>query len=229
MSQITSRFLPEVKRLAQAANATFARARTLSDSMDGAELAGVSAWVTQLGELLRRLYGEKSEQVKAYQRAIATPHFYDLHSNWNQHLAILIGLTSAAVHDLENGLLDDIKSLVQADVFSDFLEMGEHLLEEGYKDAASVIIGSVLEDTLRKLAESNSVALVTVAGKPLTMEPLNIELAGAQVYSKLVQKQITTWAHVRNKAAHGHYAEYNKEQVQMMLQFVQSFCAEHLR
>jgi hypothetical protein len=42
----------------------------------------------------------------------------------------------------------------------------------------------------------------------------------------LVQKQITTWAHVRNKAAHGEYDEYTKDQVQMMLIFVQGFVAE---
>ncbi len=50
-------------------------------------------------------------------------------------------------YDLENGLLDDIQKLLQADIFANFLEMSEHLLKEGYKDPAAVIIGSVLEDT----------------------------------------------------------------------------------
>ena len=60
------------------------------------------------------------------------------------------------------------------------------------------------------------------------MEPLNIELAKAEVYDKLTQKQITSWGELRNKAAHGHYSEYEKEQVQMMLLFVQQFCGRHL-
>jgi len=57
---------------------------------------------------------------------------------------------------------------------------------------------------------------------------LNAHLAKAEVYSKLVQKQVTTWAHIRNKAAHGEYGEYNAEQVRTMLLFVQGFAGEYI-
>ena len=106
--------------------------------------------------------------------------------------------------------------------------MGEYLLNGGYKDAAAVIVGSVLEDGLRKLAEKNTISISNDQGKALTIEPLNNELAKKEVYSKLIQKQITSWAHIRNKAAHGEYGEYNKDQVQMMLLFVQSFTSDYL-
>jgi hypothetical protein len=58
---------------------------------------------------------------------------------------------------------------------------------------------------------------------------MNAALAKAEVYSKLLQKQITTWAHVRNKAAHGEYGEYGKDQVEMTLLFVQNFAEQYLR
>ena len=45
----------------------------------------------------------------------------------------------------------------------------------------------------------------------------------------LVQKQITTWANLRNDAAHGHFAKYDQDQVKQMLLFVQKFCADYLR
>jgi len=109
-------------------------------------------------------------------------------------------------------------------MFSDFLEMSEHLLGEGYKDAAAVIIGGVLEDSLRKLAVSNDIDPIDKNGKPLTMDPLNIELAKKEIYNKLIQKQITSCGDLRNKAAHGKYSEYDKDQVQMMLVQVQYFC-----
>jgi uncharacterized protein (DUF2164 family) len=156
-------------------------------------------------------------------------NFYSLHSNWNSHIAVLLGLAKAVIHDLEQGLLQDVRSLIQAEVFSDFLEMGEYLLSEGYKDAAAVILGAVLEDTLRKLAIRHSIPIASPSGKNLTIDPLNTALAGVQVYSKLIQKQITTWAHLRNNAAHGKYSEYKKEQVEMMLIFVQSFCSDYLK
>ena len=106
--------------------------------------------------------------------------------------------------------------------------MGEYLLNEGYKDASAVIVGAVLEDGLRKLCDKNGISTVNSSGRNLTIDPLNSELAKAEVYNKLTQKKITTWAHVRNKAAHGQYDEYNREQVEMMLLFVQGFSSDYL-
>jgi hypothetical protein len=61
-----------------------------------------------------------------------------------------------------------------------------------------------------------------------TIEPLNVELAQIGIYDTLIQKQITSWADLRNKAAHGHFSEYDNKQVEMMLLFVQKFCSDYL-
>lgn len=228
MSKLDARIENEVKSLVQEGAIHLRKAQSLSDSMEGEELAEITAWVTRLGQIVRRLYGEKSQQFESYSSALATNNFYYLHSNWNAHLSQMVGVARSIMHDLEAGLLVDFKTLVQADIFSDFLEMGEYLLQGGYKDAAAVIIGSVLEDGLRKIAERNGVPTVNDSGRSLTIDPLNSELGRREIYSKLHQKQITSWAHIRNKAAHGEFGEYNQEQVQMMLLFVQNFAAEHL-
>ncbi len=107
--------------------------------------------------------------------------------------------------------------------------MAEHLLSGGYKDAAAVMIGAVLEDSLRKLADKNRISTVNANGRPLTIDPLNVNLARANVYGPLVQKQVTTWADLRNSAAHGHYIKYDEGQVKQMLLFVQKFCSDHLQ
>jgi hypothetical protein len=203
---------------------------THSDSgMKGEQLAQISMWVTRLGQLVRRLYGEQSQHSVSYKSAHESPNFYNLHSNHYHHFTQMLGIAQAVKHDIANGLLVDLKSLAQGEVFADFLDMGEHLLNGGYKDAAAVIIGTVLEDGLRRLSVRLGLPTASDEGKSITIDPLNNQLAKHNAYSKLVQKQITTWAHVRNKAAHGEYAEYTKEQVQMMLVFVQSFTAEYLQ
>ena len=200
-----------------------------SRAIGGDELAEVAMWVTRLGHLIQKLYGESSPQFVAYNKAISTQSFYNLHSNYYDHFTQVFGVAKAIQHDIQQGLLVDLKTLIRGEVFSDFLEMGEHLLAEGYKDAAAVIIGSVLEDGLRRLCDSAGLPLEKDSGQPLAMEAMNTQLTKAQAYSKLVQKQITSWAHIRNKAAHGEYSEYTQEQVQMMLLFVQSFSSEYLR
>ena len=219
----------EVQRLVEQGGKLLQKIRGLGNEIEGDDLVEATSWVTHVGQLIRRVYGQESQQFVAYSSALKTNNFYLLHSNWYGHFAQVLGVVKTLAHDIEHGLLVDIRTLVQADIFSDFLEMGEYLLNEGYKDAAAVIIGAVLEDGLRKLSKKHGIATANASGRPLTIDPLNSALAGADVYSKLVQKQITTWAHIRNKASHGEYSEYTKDQVQMMLMFVQGFFADHLK
>lgn len=228
MNKIDKKIDTEVQSLLDAGKRILNVAVHSGSSIKGEDLSEVTSWVVRLGQLIRRLYGENSQHFESYASALATSHFYSLHSNHNAHFSQMLGLATTIKHDLDNGLLVNFKTLIQADIFADFLEMGEYLLNGGYKDAAAVIIGSVLEDSLRKLAERYKIAITNEQGKTLTIEPLNNELAKNEVYSKLIQKQITSWAHIRNKAAHAEFTEYNKEQVQMMLLFVQNFTSEYL-
>src|SRR5215213_11165047 len=61
------------------------------------------------------------------------------------------GILRAAHEELAGGWIHSTRGIVSAEVFSDFMEMGDHLLTEGYKDPAAVMIGSVLEEHLRQL------------------------------------------------------------------------------
>ncbi len=196
--------------------------------IEGQELAELSAWVTRLGQLIRKLYGTKSQQFENYTMALKTGNFYIVHKAFNAHIIQLQGIAISIKHDYERGLLSDFKTLAQADVFADFLEMSEYLLKEGYKDAAAVIIGTVLEDILRKLCDKSEILTRNDKGKSLTIEPLNTALVKNDVYSRLVQKQVTTWADLRNSAAHGKFNQYDKKQVEMMLLFVQDFAENYL-
>lgn len=132
----------------------------------------------------------------------------------------------AAKQEIDGGWIFTIKGIISAEIFSDFLEMAEHLLTEGYKDPAAVMIGSVLEEHLRQLCLKNSITIERIKdGKPIPKKAdlINSELASASVYNKLDQKSITSWLDLRNKAAHGKYSEYTKEQVEFMYQGVSNF------
>jgi hypothetical protein len=96
-------------------------------------------------------------------------------------------------------------------------------LQQGYKDPAAVVVGTVLEEQLRKLSQKAGISLEQVNGAPKKADGLNSELAAVQTYSKLDQKNVTAWLDLRNKAAHGKYSEYSLDQVVLMLQGVQNF------
>ncbi len=59
-------------------------------------------------------------------------------------------------------------------------------------------------------------------------ETMNIELCKAGIYNGLIQKSITAWLDLRNKAAHGKHREYDLSQVQNLLQSVRDFASKYL-
>lgn len=108
----------------------------------------------------------------------------------------------------------------------DFLERAQQLLDEGDKDPAAVMAGIALEKHLRQLCQKHDIPTETTKqGRPYSKkaDTLNAELVKKKVYNQLDQKQVTTWLDLRNKAAHGKYQEYTKEQVSLMLQGLPDF------
>jgi len=135
----------------------------------------------------------------------------------------LTGILRALRADVEAGYTQTLEELVHADLFSDFLEMAEELQRGGYKDAAAVIVGSTLEEHLRKLASKNGVAIEKADGAPKKADSMNTELLAAGAYNKLEQKSVTAWLDLRNSAAHGKYDDYNHRQVAALIQGVRDF------
>ena len=124
-------------------------------------------------------------------------------------LEMIIGIIEALREDYAAGTLVPVTQLIRAEIFDDFLEMSEHLLNQGYKDPAAVITGSVLEDHLRTLCVVHGIP-VTVGDHPKKADQMNSELTAASAYNKLDQKSITAWLGLRNSAAHGLFQEYEQ-------------------
>ncbi len=135
----------------------------------------------------------------------------------------LRGILSALRGDFEAGRLQSFQELIHADLFSDFLEMAEYFMQEGYKDPAAVIAGGVLEEHLRKLCGKHG---VTISSKP-KLETMNSDLAKTGAYNKNDQKQVTAWAGLRNDAAHGNYKNYGDGEVKLMVAGIREFISRN--
>ncbi len=145
-------------------------------------------------------------------------------------LQALIGIAEALRDDLKAGHLRTIEELIHGGVFTDFLEMAEHLLSEGYKDPAAVIAGSALESHVRLLCKKHRVSTETAAkGKkrPKKVDQMNSDLAKKGVYPKLDWKNVIAWYGLRSDAAHGDYDKYNATQVELMLGGIRDFIVRH--
>jgi hypothetical protein len=173
-------------------------------------------WGTSCLNLLGRVFGKESDHYVRF--ASLFPEF----DNYSPVVKAL-GILKAAKDDYENGYLFEARTLIQAEVFDDFLEQAEYLFNSGYHEPAAVVAGAVQEDGLRQLCIKNK---ITLPAKP-KLDTMNADLAKAGVFSVLAQKQITTSADIRNKAAHGQWAEFTKDDVKQMLAHVRSFMESH--
>lgn len=175
---------------------------------------------TRLASTIKRFAPSNSMYVESLDKVLETKgHSYIYQKP-------LVGILTALRSEYELGYFARVEELIHAETFSDFLDMAQHLLSNGYKDAAAVIAGSTLEQHLRELCNRNGLQ-VTSNGKPKKADTMNSELAGSSVYSKLDQKNVTSWLGLRNNAAHGNYASYTTDQVQLLIDATRNFFARH--
>jgi hypothetical protein len=180
-----------------------------SQAMQTRMLAAITRWAPQ-----GSVYSEEAERILARR------------DHASKNVLSLSGVLQGLKADIEAGYMQTVEELVHADVFADFIAMAEELVGKNYKDAAAVITGSVLEEHLRKLAGKHGIA-TQVGGKPVKADTLNAELVKASAYNKLTQKSVTAWLDLRNNAAHGHYDEYDRAQVEAMIRDVRSVMERH--
>jgi hypothetical protein len=181
------------------------------------------ALVTRAIAAIRRISGTDSTYAQEIERLLSL--MPEIHA----HTSSIMGVAQALLDDIQAGHIQSLVEIVRGDLFSDFLEMAEHLCDSKYKDAAAVIAGATLENHIRALCRKSGLSIQATkpdgSKVPKKTDTLNSELAGAKVYSKLDQKSVTAWLDLRNSAAHGHYAEYQDEQVVMLIAFVRNFVA----
>lgn len=173
-------------------------------------------WKNSSENLLIQVTGNESNYTK---------NFIEKTKNaWISAVDSGIGILQALKSDIEAGFVKDIKELIVAEVFTDFLDMAEHLLNNGYKDPAAFLVGATLEDGLRKIATIHGIA-VRISDD---IGGLNMKLADKEVYNRLMQKQVQAWKAIRDHADHGKFDQYKKEDVEDMLKGVQRFLGENL-
>ena len=214
------RLKARIERLLAKGSAVLATARPNPPNVIGfptsVDTGAFAEWRTQSLSLLTNLLGAEHVYVASFEKEVKGSNTLSTEAG--------IGILKAVGEDLEDGYLTDMRTLVSAEVFTDFLAMVEHLLDHDYKDPAASLCGAVLEEGLRRIATNRGVNLRARDD----LSALNQKLAAKGVYTRLVQRRLAVWTDVRNAAVHGKFTEYSKADVADMLTGVSSFLAQHL-
>ena len=221
----TDKLLTEINKLIIETQEIILDSKIITLSASGELISKFSSWSMRVKGIIKIIHGNDNGYLESFNSVMNNISPININNSKHELLYQVKGILEALKYELENGLLIDLKTLLQADFFSDFLEMGEYFLTEGYKDAAAVIIGGVLEKSLKEIAIKNEIPIAKPNGKLLTINPLNDELTKKGIYTQLEKKQITSWADLRNSSAHGNYENYTTKDVELMLKFVTNFCS----
>nr|WP_319272493.1 hypothetical protein [uncultured Draconibacterium sp.] len=217
-------FIKQLDEILEEFKSVSSKSEYVNDLSDISGSIEVSALITKCLATIERIVGNNSEYYNSMNVAYEKKYAGD---NAGRKLIYIIGIVKALKDDLTNNYLSTLKELIHADVFSDYIEMAEYLLSEGYKDPAAVIAGSTLESHVRKLCFKNSIPVEyeNSKGKVVAKKAdlLNSELAKNEIYNKTYQKQITAWLDLRNNAAHGKYNEYGDYEVKLMIGGLMNF------
>jgi hypothetical protein len=135
-----------------------------------------------------------------------------------------VAIMEAVYHDLLAERLRSFRSMVEAEVFADFLDMAAHILANGFYGAAAALMGGVLERGLQDIAQARGVPL----GAKGDLPALNARLAQAGVYNAMRQKEVQYFIDVRNKAAHGEFDQFTADDAGKMISGVRELLANHM-
>jgi hypothetical protein len=129
----------------------------------------------------------------------------------------------ALLPDIDAGLLGDLGNKIRAETFDDFLDHAALYVQKGRKMEAGVIAGVVFEDTIRRIHRDK-----VADDRGLKLEDLINALAKQSIITGMQSKQAKTAAHVRTKATHAQWGEFELHDVESTIQITKRFLGDHL-
>lgn len=186
---------------------------------DYIDIAAIYEFLTLAKSTIEQIAGMNSRYAKEV-ASIEAGDFLD------RKIAPIAGIVTALRSALQADFLETASELMRGELFSDFVEMAQHLLDEGYKDPAAVVAGAALELHLRQLCVKHGIETEVSSSKgprAKKAERMNQDLAKEGVLGKGDKKSVTAWLDIRNNAAHGNFDEYSAEQVKVMIMGVREF------
>ena len=122
----------------------------------------------------------------------------------NRQVGEVSAILKSLLVDLEAGLLVSIADRATAEVFDDFLDHGEVYFNAGKKNESGVIVGVLFEDAVRRICRKRG-----IPEKGQQLDGLISQLSNTAVLTATKAKRARVAAHVRTKATHAQWDEFD--------------------
>ena len=179
-----------------------------------------SAWITAAQNAVHLICtSEKSAYSQKADRIAAGRYGYVIHDVVGELAAVLRNL----LYDADAGLLASVADRARAEAFDDFLDHAETYASDSRKNEAGVIAGVVFEDTLRRICRKEG-----IEEKGQKLDSLISDLSTRGDLSGVKAKRARAAAHIRTKASHAQWDEFELEDVKATIEFTRELIAAKL-
>jgi hypothetical protein len=135
----------------------------------------------------------------------------------------VVVILQSLLSDIEHGLLASIENQTKALVFDDFLDHAKEYSKQNMKNESGVIAGVVFEDTLRNICRYNE-----IEERGVKLDELITELTKQDILTPLKAKRARVAAHVRTKATHAQWDEFDINDVNTAILFTEELINENI-
>ena len=177
-------------------------------------------WLASAAHMMNLVCGESTSAYKNEFQKI-------LDSNWGFAIPNAVGagksILEGVVTDIDLGLLSSITDMARAETFDNFLDHAKHYQKNGDKREAGVISGVVFEDSIRRVCDKND-----IEQKGVKLDELISKLTKQGTISQTKAKRARVAAHVRTKATHAQWDEFEISDVGATIKFTEELIENHI-
>ncbi len=175
-----------------------------------------TAWIASANHVIVLIC---PDELNAYRKVIDSTIRESHESNGSDvrwYMARIAAVLVQVAKDARAGLLTSLADGIRVEVFDDFLEHAKHYAFGNKKSEAGVIAGVVFEDSLRRLCAKRQ-----IVEKGVNLDALISALMADGTLSATKAKRARAAAHVRTKATHAQWDEFDMRDVESAIDFTE--------
>jgi len=179
-----------------------------------------SGWIASALHIIELITSNKTNDYYLHSKKIADKEYgYII----NQQVGELTYLLEYLKNDIKEGLLTSIAERARAETFDNFLDHAQKYYDNNQKNESGVISGVVFEDTIRRICAKNS-----IPENGIKLDKLINDLSAANIISQVKAKRARVAAHVRTKATHAQWDEFDLAEVEETIKITREFIEKYL-
>jgi hypothetical protein len=188
--------------------------------LSGDHISRCKGWLAAASNAVQLVCGDtKSQYMSQFQKILDYDYGYVISDGVGDGRAIL----QVILVDIDRGLLSSIADMARAETFDNFLDHAKAYHADGLKQESGVIAGVVFEDTIRRVCDKHNIQQSGVK-----LDILISELAKNTIISQTKAKRARVAAHVRTKATHAQWNEFELSDVAVTIEFTEELIVNHI-